>query len=290
MSIVERALRKVQGSARTVPNQRFGRVVEAGTNQAVVSGAIRPTRTISIDQAALRAAGLLAPSHQERQIANQYRQIKRPLIAGAIGRGKQPLPNGQLIMVASALPGEGKTFTALNLALSMAMEKDLQILLVDADVAKPQISKMFGVLGEPGLLDALADDSVAIEQYVMPTDVPNLSLLPAGRRSDLATELLSSERMKRVTADLSAGGVARVVVFDSPPLLLTTESHALAYAVGQIVVVVHAGHTEQHTVMEALDHLPEEAAISMVLNQSVGRNPGAYYYSYGTAGDQEKSN
>lgn len=284
MSIVERALRRVQEASRPAPSQRFGRVTEHGLNPKSMAGA---SKTVSIDQVALREAGLLAPMHQERQIANQYRQIKRPLIAGALGRGRPPLQNGQLIMVASAMPGEGKTFTAVNLAISMAMERDVDVLLVDADVAKPQLSKMFGVSHEPGLLDALSDESVAVQQCVLSTDVSHLHLLPAGRGSELATELLSSERMRRITSDLVGGNGARIVIFDSPPLLLTTESHALAHVVGQVVVVVHAGHTEQHTVMEALDHLPDGAAISMVLNQSVGRTSNTYY-SYGSVAEQSE--
>lgn len=284
MSIVERALHKMQGARKGAPNQVFGYVVR-GAGHAVDGAAGTPdpasARRVSIDQVALRAAGLLAPAHRERQIANQYRQIKRPLIASALGRGKPRLDDGQIVMVASAMPGEGKTFTALNLALSMAMEKDVNVLIVDADVVKPQVSKMFGVLHEPGLLDALVDPAVDLGACILQTDVPHLSVLPAGSRNDLATELLSSERMAMMVRNLAKRDAARIMVFDSSPLLLTTESHALARIAGQIVVVVHAGHTQQHTLMEALSHLPEDAAVSLILNQSVGRSSGSYYYGYG---------
>src|SRR5690606_6116067 len=121
--------------------------------------------------------------HQERELADQYRQIKRPLIANAIGRGVQKPKNGHLIMMASALPGEGKTFTSINLALSLALEKDISVLLADADVPKPHISRIFGVETEPGLIDVLANESLDVESLILPTDTPHLSILPSGMQS-----------------------------------------------------------------------------------------------------------
>jgi protein-tyrosine kinase len=269
MSIVERALKRLQADASASRTRRvFGKVVETEASQAA-SG-----RVISIDEDALRAAGLLAPKHQERQIGSQYRHIKRPLIAAAMGKGQEPLPNGRLIMVASALPGEGKTFTAINLAFSMAMEKDLHVVLVDGDVAKPQISKMFGVSTERGLA------------LILPTDVPNLLLLPAGTHSDRATELLASERMVEAMSWLLNQDERRIFIFDSPPLLLSTEAPALAEVAGQIVVVVRAEYTEHHALQDALHRLPEGCSPSLLLNQSTQKSSGYYYYGYGA---QERS-
>jgi protein-tyrosine kinase len=277
MSIVERALKRLQADSSASRGRRvFGKVVETAASAAA------PGRVISIDQDALRAAGLLAPKHQERQIASQYRQIKRPLIAAATGKGQEAVENGRLIMVASALPGEGKTFTALNLAFSMAMEKDLQVVLVDGDVPKPQISKMFGAAAEPGLLDAVSDPGTQLEPLILPTDVPNLFLLPAGTRSDRATELLASERMVEAMSWLLNQDDRRVFIFDSPPLLLSTESPALAEVAGQIVVVVRAEFTEHHALMDALKRLPEGCSPSLVLNQSTQKQSGYYYYGYGS--------
>lgn len=284
MSIVERAIKKLQGHGEPPPRPIFGQVVDSLLPSAVQSAIPshgQSVRVVSIDQMALRAAGLQAPEHQERQIANQYRQIKRPLVANALGRGKPRMQLGQLIMIASAMPGEGKTFTAINLAFSMAMEKDVQVLLVDADVAKPQVSKMFGAASEPGLIDMLIDPTIDVERFILPTDVPQLSLLPAGSRSDQATELLASERMSSVMREFAARDPSRIVMFDSPPLLLTTESQALGHVAGQIVVVVRADFTEQRTVMDALSHLPEDSSISLVLNQSAAKKSSSYYYGYG---------
>jgi protein-tyrosine kinase len=288
MSIVERALQKVRQTAGpSVHTQVFGRVVEnlrpAGEAPAQAARSAVPSRIISLNQDALRSAGLLPPSHQERQIANQYRQIKRPLVDNAVGRAGTPaLPNGQVMMLASAMPGEGKTFTAINLAFSMAREKDVRVLLIDADVIKPQISRMFGIVEEPGLLDALVEPAADIESLILATDVPNLSVLSAGTRSEQATELFSSAKMGALVRELTRHDPSRLVLFDSPPLLLTTESRALAQVVGQIVIVVRADYTQQDVLLDALSYLPEGAHTSLVLNQSVVKGE-SYYYGYGTS-------
>ena len=275
MSIIENVLKRLQANTPTSRTGRaFGKVVEAAASQSAAG------RVISIDQDALRLAGLLAPKHQEQEIASQYRQIKRPLIAAAIGKGQEPFPNARLIMVASALPAEGKTFTAINLAFSMAMEKDLRVVLVDGDVVKPQISKMFGVDAERGLLDVVIDPTLELERLILPTDVPNLFLLPAGTRSDRATELVASDRMAEALNWLLRRDGRRIFLFDSPPLLLSTEAPALAAAAGQIVVVVRAEFTEHHVLVDALNRLPEGCSPSLVLNQSTLSSTGYYYYGY----------
>ena len=278
MSIVERALERLRADSPAARTRRvFGKVVESQASQAPAG------HVISIDQEALRAVGLLAPKHQEREIAGQYRHIKRPLLAAAMGRGREPLPNGRFLMVASALAGEGKTFTAINLAFSMAIEKDLHVVLVDGDVAKPQISRMFGVDSERGLLDAVSDSSIDLERLILPTDVPNLFLLPAGTRSDRATELLASERMLAAMNSLLQRDDRRIFIFDSSPLLLSTEALALAEMAGQIVVVVRAEYTERHVLLEALDRLPEGCSAALLLNQSTQKSARYYYYGYGVA-------
>lgn len=289
MSLVERALKKMQADARPASRQVFGKVVSSIPVSDVAPAAASPVRLVTIDQSALRAAGLLPPEHQKRQLANQYRQIKRPLVASALGRGRPRLQDGQLIMIASAMPGEGKTFTSINLAFSMANEKDVQVVLVDADVAKPQVSRMFGIAAERGLQDAISDPNVDIESLVLATDIPNLCVLSAGTRSDHATELFASDRMVHVMREFVARDPSRIVLFDSPPVLLTTESPALAQIVGQIVVVVRADETQQHVLLDALSHLPVETSTSLVLNRSVAKDGGrSYYYGYGLTEDSEQ--
>jgi len=161
------------------------------------------------------------------------------------------------------------------------MEKDLHVVLVDADVAKPQISQMFGVAAERGLLDAAIDPANPLEPLVLPTDVPNLFLLPAGTPSERATELLASERMVEAMSWLLNQDERRIFVFDSPPLLLSTEAPALAEVAGQIVVVVRAEFTEHHVLLDALTRLPAGCSPSLVLNQSTRKSRGYYYYGYG---------
>jgi protein-tyrosine kinase len=241
-----------------------------------------PDKVVHIDQNALCAAGLLAPEHQQRELTDQYRQVKRPLIAAAIGRGVPKIERGQAIMMASAMVGEGKTFTAINLAMSISMERDVSVLLVDADVPKPHISRTFGVEKEVGLLDVLRDESMDVESAILPTDRSNLSLLPAGQRSETATELLASHRMEATIRRLVDADPNRIVIIDSPPLLLTTESRALAQSVGQVVIVVRADVTPQQAVLDAISHIGEGKPISLVLNQCSMPAPN-YYYGYGEA-------
>ena len=238
---------------------------------------------VEIDYDLLYEAGLLAPSKQQRHIADQYRLIKRPLLENASGRGAYQAPDANLIMVASPLSGDGKTFNCINLALSMATERDKSVLLVDADVAKPHISSLFGLSKEPGLIDLLMDKNRDISQTLLKTSVPGLRILPAGRHDEHATELLASRRMVSVVDVLSKTYPDRVVIFDSPPLLATSESRVLASQMGQIVLVVCAGVTPQDAVLEAIESLDPKKAISIVLNQSSRGfgNEGYGGYGYG---------
>lgn len=294
MSLVERALKKIQESRAAVPPSQVAPAVTTAGNIAPVRGPKPelgaevpktvprvPHRIVKVDRAALRAETILPPEHQERVLADQYRQIKRPIIANALGRGGEQVPGGQLVMIASALPGEGKTFTSINLALSIAMEKDISVLLVDADVAKPHVSTTFDVNQEHGLLDLLRDQTLDVDSVILPTDIPGLSLLPAGKRCDTATELLASVRMQEIADYLGRADPSRIVLFDSPPLLLTSESRVLANVIGQITLVVRAGSTPQQAVLDALDMLGDAKPIGLVLNQCDEQSHKGYYQYYG---------
>ncbi len=289
MSVIENAIKRLQASrARGAVATSGGaaRRREVGPE----ANAAAPARTLIINQDALRVAGLLPPAHQERELAQQFRQIKRPLINNALGRGVVPVPQGNLVMVASAVPGEGKTFTSLNLALSMRLEEDVTVLLVDGDVVNPRITRILGLENEPGLLDVVRDPGVSPGSVIMATDVPGLSFLPAGRPDANPTELLASARMRDVVALLGGHDATRLVLFDSAPLMLTTESHALAQVAGQILVVVRADLTPQHVVLDALETLGEGKPVFLVLNQSMKQPHAGYYYQYGSsAGPREKA-
>ena len=308
MSLVERALNKLKeaglaaagtapaGGAKPMPRWRqeatvkaFGSVVDTQELPQLPLAAGRSSLIVQINHNQLRAAGLMPPTNQERRFADEYRRIKRPLVAAALAELDHPekTHSAHLIMMSSAMPGEGKTFMSINLALSMATERDVTVLLVDGDVAKPNISHLFGVEAEPGLIDLLQDSSLDAESLILRTDIPGLSILPAGTYSELATELLASERMTEIVRRLGQRDPRRMVLFDSPPVLLTSESEALADACGQIVMVVKAGSTPQQAVLDAIDRLGPDKNLSLVLNQSEKPEHDGYYYgSYGSeAGD-----
>jgi protein-tyrosine kinase len=229
----------------------------------------------------LREMGLLAPEDQEQNSAEQFRMIKRPLLDFASGKGADQAENANIIMVSSALSGDGKTFNSINLALSMALEKDTSVLLVDADVAKPNVSELFGVSDKQGLIDLIIDDKLGIADVVMRTDIPGLSLLPAGSHDDYATELLASRRMANFMEVLSQTFPDRIVIMDSPPLLATNEARVLANLVGQIALVVCAGHTPQAAVTDALESIDDSKAVNLILNRDT---PGIGAMQYGNYG------
>lgn len=192
------------------------------------------------------------------------------------------MPLGNVIVVASALPGEGKTFTAINLALSLALERGREVLLVDGDVAKPHITQLFGFESEPGLLDLVGAAGRSFEDTIVKTDYPSLYLLPAGSRNLQATEILGSERTSSMLTAL-ASERHRIVLIDSPPLLVTSEAGMLTSLAGQVVLVVKAAHTPQEAVLHAIETISEGKPVSLVLNQAdaVPEHRYAYYGQYG---------
>ena len=241
---------------------------------------------IAVDHSQLRENGLLAPGTDGRRLAEQYRAIKRPLLSNADPSLASVLPLGNLVMVASALSGEGKTFTSVNLCLSIARERDWSVVLVDADSSKPHLTRLFSAEREPGFIDLLLDPTLSFEDLVMPTDIPGLSLLPAGARDADASELLASRRMKELCLKISSADPGRMIVLDSSPLLLTTEAISLASQVGQVLMVVRADSTQQQSVLAALQKLDPEKAINCVLNQTSGADLSESYGYYGDYGDE----
>ncbi len=234
----------------------------------------------TINLARLHRMGVVSPDAEKSQIAEEFRIIKRPLIANAFGQGTARVKNGNLIMVTSSLPGEGKSFCALNLAISMAMEMDRTVLLIDADVAKPRIPEYLGIHADKGLLDVLQDKDLKLSDVMIRTDIAKLTVLPAGRTYKRATELLASAAMTRLIEDIGNRYPDRIILFDSPPLLATSESSVLATHMGQIVMVVEAEKTSQDAVREALSHIQSCEVVSMLLNKTTP-TPGAdYYYGY----------
>ncbi len=239
------------------------------------------SRRVEIDLDALAVAGIVSPNAPRSQIADQFRVIKRPLIRNALGKGASAIANGNLIMVTSALAGEGKSFTAINLALSIATELDTTVLLVDADVARPSVLRVLGLPPSPGLLDLVQDESRDMSTVLLRTNIDKLSILPSGLQHQRATELLASDAMIRLLGSIASRYPDRIVIFDSPPILLTTEARVLASHMGQIVMVVRAESTLQSDVQHALSHIEACPVKMLVLNQSRTQTSGAYGYGYG---------
>lgn len=231
-----------------------------------------------IDRAHLAERGMLVPGGPVSALAEEFRLVKRQLLIAA---REGDAPRSRSILVCSAQPDEGKTFCAVNLALSLAAERDLEVLLVDADFAKPDVPDTLGLPAGPGLLDALADPAVDVERCIIPTDVPHLSVLPAGARSDSDTELLASDRAHALLQRLEQANPRRLMVFDSAPVLAASTAAALAEHVGQVLMVVRADRTSESDLREAVALLDGCDTVQLMLNavslQPRGRRFGSYY-------------
>lgn len=242
-----------------------------------------------LDEEDLIRRGLLAPLDQAIPVADEFRRIKRPLIDNAMDIGPDHESHMNLIMVASPLPGAGKTFCSVNLAASISLERELNVLLVDADVAKPHISSAFGLADRLGIIDILEDEKISIDEVLVRTDLNDIQVLPAGRKHSQSTELLASERMEEVMHELATRYPDRLIVMDSPPLMATSEAQAVAREAGQIVIVVESGKTTNQEIQEALELLDRNKAINLILNKSLYSQTGGYYGGgYGYYGFNEE--
>lgn len=245
---------------------------------------------VAIDRAMLEEKGLLVPGAAIGALAEEFRQVKRQMLntARAVrSSDAQAAPDlARTILICSAKPDEGKTYCAVNLAISMAAERDTEVLLVDADFAKPDVMKRLGVPDSAGLLDALGDPRIDVESCVVRTDIPQLSLLPAGTKTNQDTELLASDRTRELIAELLAADPRRILIFDSPPALAASPASVLAAEVGQVLIVVRADSTGDVDLREAVAELDACEHIQLILN-AVSFNPGGRrygdYYAQGEA-------
>jgi protein-tyrosine kinase len=233
----------------------------------------------------LAAAGCLTPDTPRSRIAEEFRHLKRTLLANASGKTPTPIKNANLVMITSSVPGEGKTFSALNLAMSLAMEIDRTVLLVDADVARPSLPALLDLPESKGLLDALEKKSSDINEYLIHTNVEKLTILPSGAKRPTATELLGSDAMNEMLDELSARYPDRIIIFDSPPLLATTESRVLATHMGQIVFVVSAERTLRSEVKQGLAAI-EACPIKLLLLNKANTTTSGGYGGYGYYGNE----
>lgn len=235
---------------------------------------------VNVDLSQLASMGYVTPDNPRTQIANEFRVIKRPILSNVHNRSAAPVERANLIMVTSSMPGEGKTFVSVNLAISIAMELDSTVLLVDADVSRPSVLQRLGLPPAPGLLDVLSDGSRSVGDVLLRTNIDKLSILPAGAPSGHATELLASVQMTRLLDELASRYSDRILVFDAPPLLPSTESRVLASHMGQVVVVVEAERTPYQTVVSAMSTLEACPVVLPLLNKTSRPEVGSYYGYY----------
>lgn len=236
-------------------------------------------RTAEVDLAALEAGGHLLPDAPSSALAEETRIIKRRLLKAIDDKAERD-PRARVALITSGQPGEGKTFLALNLALSIAGEHERAVLLIDGDTSQPEIAGRLGIDSDSGLVDALADRDVDPESLVIDTDIAGLSILPAGRRERNVPELLASARTEEVLGRLLAADPQRIILIDSPPALAASNASVLAGHAGQILVVVRADATSEADLKETVGLLGGPARLSLVLNSASlsigGRRFGRY--------------
>ncbi len=329
MSIIEKAVDKLRSNAPSVSNKDQQQKDAAGDSQRLEMGkhdtcheAQDPTPSLPVTEPAktqqteillepdalmqpavsaqpdieiiaLNLDGILTDDARRTRQAEEMRMIKRPILQSAFGKKHKPSEHSNLLMVTSAIAGEGKTFTSLNLALSIAVEMDRTVLVVDADLAKPGLSRLLKIDDRSGLTNYLRDEERDIGRLLLRTDIPKLTVLPAGSRHVHSTELLASNRMQQLFHELAVRYPDRIVIFDSPPLLVTSEASVLANFIGQIVLVVESGKTAQHLVKDALAQLDSTDNVSLILNKCkkgfLSTQMGSYGYGHGYGYGNEES-
>jgi protein-tyrosine kinase len=298
MSIIEKAISKLEkaagskktGKVRVEKNQRSAVDAEniiSKENDVVrdkqvslvdstpESVNIESRNYVVIDLKRLNQLGIVAPDQGKTQIAEQFRIIKRPLLTKAFTK-----KNNNLIMITSALAGEGKSFCAVNLAMSIASEMDHRVLLIDADVGRPTIPNILGFENKVGLMDILIEDTIDVADVLIKTNIEKLSLISVGAMHPHATELLASQAMLMLLDELAQRYNDRIVIFDSPPVLLTSEARVLAERMGQIVLVVEAERTTQQTLKHVINQFGTSSDISLIYNKDRTFSDNKYYGYY----------
>lgn len=283
VSLLERATQKIGGGAtaapRTIVRPPFD-VVDP-EKAAGARNSNKQSRRGDIDLMSLRDNGFIVPHAPSTRVAEEFRLVKRALLLKAFARGEDMIKNGNLMLVCSAQPNEGKTYCSVNLALSIASERDLTVLLVDADFAKPEVLSTLGLEGGKGLVDVIADPSIDLADCMIKTNIENLTVLPAGRQHHLTTELLASERMGAIVEEIAQRYRDRVIIFDSPPVLASSAASVLALHCGQTLFVVEADNTTEANLNEGLALISGCKHIQLLLNKSnfstAGKSFGSYY-------------
>ncbi len=279
MSLIERALEKARlasGDERaSLPPPKRSQV---GRPEARIPN--EPAVSIAFPEARLRSLGYLPSPDQAARIASQYQHVKRHLIAATRTRPEEHTEeNNRLVMMTSAVAGEGKTFNSINLALSLATERDREVLLMDADFVKRKVTDLFGLSERPGFIDAVRDERADVADFIVGTTTRNLRILPTGASHEGTTDCLTSERTRQLLNQLTEDP-RRIVVLDAAPVLLTTESNTLAQWMGQILLVVRAGISPRAAVQHALSSLDRRHGVALLFNGETTNALQDYLYGY----------
>jgi protein-tyrosine kinase len=263
-----------------LPKNLSDAVLRGAETPAVKQAPKSPNARITLDYQVLAELGYVVPDCENKQIAEEYRIIKRPIVMNAFGKGAAPIPHGNLVSIASSLPSEGKTFTALNLGLSISSEMDSTVLLIDGDVIKSSLTKLIGAENKRGLIDLLEDPNCTVSDVILDTQNTKLKIIPAGTNSSHSTELLASKAMERLLTELAERYSDRIILFDSPPMLATSEATVLNHLMGQVLMVVEAGNTPVDAIKDSLSKLDSDKAIGLILNKTRTSKVGNYFGTY----------
>ena len=281
MSIIEKALAKQQQKSHD-DSEKVEQQPIPHEKVAVEATNVEKKDTLALDKVSLAERGYLIDNGTRKSIKDEFRQIKRKLLNNAFGNASKTLHHSNLIMVSSAKPNEGKTFVAINLALSIALEQDKTVLLIDADVLRPSVVRELGVEDSPGIIEYLLGKSEKVSDIIYNTDIDKLKLIPAGKPHHLSNELLASEKMATLANELANRYPDRIVIFDCPPLIGVTETLVLASLMGQGVIVVEESKSSIADIQTATRHLNEDLALGLVLNKAIRSHKDLYgYYGYG---------
>ncbi len=286
MSTIEKALDKLgQPPVAAQPEMAIEQpqtiLDKQSSLQAEQTEAKQSSRFIDIDLDRLVARNFVAKATERKLIYEEYRVIKRKLINNAFGSLSSTLKNPNLILVSSSRPGEGKTFTSVNLALSIALEQDKTVLLVDADVLRPNVSRTLEISVPMGLTDYLSSDQMDVSDIMYSTNIERLKLIAAGKPHHLSTELLASDKMAALVNEFASRYPDRIVIFDAPPLLGVNETSVLAAMCGQAVIVLEENKTKLNELEKALSLLPPDLAVGFVINKAHYSRDKGYGYGYG---------
>lgn len=232
--------------------------------------------TIKIDLLRLESKGFISKDGSRHGVNEQFRSIKRTLLKSVDTPGKDSKKSNNMIMVTSVRPNEGKTFNSINLALSIAFEKDKTVLLIDADVIKPSINKVLEFEPVKGIVEYLRGEFDDIGEAILSTNIKNLKIIPAGKPVNLTNELLASDRMRKLTQELSERYSDRVIIFDSPPLLDVTETPIIANLMDQAVIVVEENVTSLSELKSATTDIDPDLPVGVIINKSTRTNKSTY--------------